>query len=71
MAFCLIMPGTIRGAGFHGREDVDQAGLITPLSNDSLDPVFLTKGFVATDELDLYAASMASCSAWSRNSFNK
>lgn len=33
---------------------MDQAGIITPLSDDGLDPVFFTKGFVAPDELNLY-----------------
>jgi hypothetical protein len=32
---------------------MDQAGVITPLSDDGLDPVFFTKGFVAPDELNL------------------
>jgi len=53
MAFFLVVPGTIGGAGFHGREDMDQAGMITPLSDDGLDPVFFTKGLVAADELNL------------------
>lgn len=54
MAFLLVVPGVIGSAGFHGREDMDQAGIITPLSDDGLDPVFFTKGFVAPDELNLY-----------------
>ena len=53
MAFFLVMPGAISGAGFHGREDMDQAGMITPSSDDGLDPVFFTKGFMAPDVLNL------------------
>ena len=30
-----------------------QAGVITTISDDSLDPILLTKGLVAADELDL------------------
>jgi len=56
MAFFLVMPGSISGTGFHGREDVDQAGMIAPFRYHGLDPVFLTKGLVATDELDLNAS---------------
>ena len=55
MAFFLVVPGAIGSAGFHGREDMDQAGMITPLSDDGLDPVFFTKGFVAPNELNLDA----------------
>ena len=49
------MPGSVGGAGFHGGEDVDQPGMIAPLCDDALDPVFLTKGLVAANELDLNA----------------
>ena len=55
MAFFLVMPGAISGAGFHGREDVDQPGMIATPRYDGLDPVLLAKGLVATDELDLNA----------------
>ena len=55
MALFLVMPGAIGGAGFHGGEDVDQPGMITPFSNDRLDPVFFAKGLVAADEFDLDA----------------
>ena len=55
MALFLVMPGAISGASFHGREDVDQPGMIAPFGDDGFDPVFLTKGLVATDELDLNA----------------
>jgi len=34
---------------------MNQAGMIAPFSDDGLYPVFLTKGLVATDELDLNA----------------
>ncbi len=53
MTFFLIMPGSVGSAGFHGGEDVDQPGMIAPLCDDALDPIFLTKGLVAADELDL------------------
>jgi hypothetical protein len=55
MAFTLVIPGAIRSAGFHGREDMDQAGVITPFGKDRLDSVFLAKGVVATNKLDLNA----------------
>jgi len=36
MAFFLVMPGAISGAGFHGREDMNQTGMIAPFSDDGL-----------------------------------
>jgi hypothetical protein len=35
---------------------MDEAGMLTPLSDNGLDPVFFTKGFVAPDELNLDAS---------------
>ena len=55
MALFLVMPGAIGGKRLHGREDVDQAGMIVPFGDDGLDPILLAKGLVATDELDLNA----------------
>jgi len=55
MFFLLVIPGAISGAGLHGGENMNQAGMIASLGNDGLDPVFLTKGLVAPDELDLNA----------------
>ena len=51
VAGLLVMPGAIGGTGLHGREDMDQAGMITALGEDGLDTVFFAKGLVATDEL--------------------
>ena len=53
MAFVLVMPGAISGAGFHGGEDVNEPGMIATFGNDRLDPVFFAKGLVAPDKLDL------------------
>ena len=55
MTIVLVVPGAIGGAEFHDREDMDQARMITPLSDDGLDSLFFTKGFVAMDELNLDA----------------
>jgi hypothetical protein len=52
MTFLLIMPGSKRRARLYGGEDMHQAWVIAPLSQDGLNPVFLTKGLVAKDELD-------------------
>jgi hypothetical protein len=48
----LVVPGPERGAGFHRREDMDQAGVITALGDDCFDALFLTE-VVAPDKLDL------------------
>lgn len=53
MAFYLVMPRSIGGTGFHGREDMDQTGVISPLGDERLDPVLFTKRLVAADGLDL------------------
>lgn len=47
----LVVPGPERGAGFHGREDVHQAGMISALSQDRLDAGFLAE-VLALDEVD-------------------
>jgi len=50
-----LMPGTKRGAGFHGWEDANQYGMVTSLGMDGLDAFFLVKGHVLADEPDLEA----------------
>lgn len=52
LASGLVMPGPERGAGFHRREYVDQARVITMPGDDCFDALFLTE-VVAPDELDL------------------
>ena len=47
----LVVPGLERGTGFHRREDVDQARVITALGDDRLDSLLLPE-VVAPDELD-------------------
>ena len=51
LATGLVVPGLERGTGFHRREDVDQAGVITALGDDRLDSLLLPE-VVAPDELD-------------------
>jgi hypothetical protein len=47
----LVMPGRKTGAGFHGRKDVDQTGMVSSLGQDLLNPLFLSKVLFA-DEID-------------------
>ena len=49
----LVVPGAIGGAGFHGREDVHQSGVMAALGEDRLHPILLTERFELADELDL------------------
>ena len=49
------MPGGEGWAGLHGRENVDQARLITPLLEDGANAVFLAEGPDRANELDLQA----------------
>ena len=51
----LVMPGGEGGTWLHGREDVDEAGLITSLLEDSPNAIFLAEGMDRPDELDLQA----------------
>ena len=51
LATGLVVPGLERGALFHGREDVDQTGMVTAPGDDRLDALLLTE-VVAPDELD-------------------
>lgn len=55
MVGALIMPGTKRRAGFHGREDVDQAGVIAALVDNGLDSRFFAECLMPSDELDRQA----------------
>ncbi len=48
-----VVPGTVGRTGLHGREHMHQAGVLTPLGEDLLDPRLLTKGLETTDELNL------------------
>ena len=63
-----VMPGTKRGAGFHGREDVHQPRMLTALGKDGLDAFFLAKRLEPADELDLEAGLCGKRSACWRNS---
>jgi hypothetical protein len=47
----LVMPGRKAGAGFHGRKDVDQTGMVSSLGQNLLNPLFLSKVLFA-DEID-------------------
>ena len=49
----LVMPGLISRAGFHGREDMNRAGLFATLFDDVLDPGLFTERIELTNELDL------------------
>ena len=49
----LVVPGLVRGAGLHGREDVHEAGVIAALGQHLLDAVLLS-GCGAAHELDLH-----------------
>src|SRR3990170_1033439 len=51
----LVVPGSECRAGLHSREDVDQAGLITSLLEDSPNAVFLAESSDRANELDLQA----------------
>ena len=55
----LVVPGLERGAGFHGREYVNQTGMVTPLGEDGLDPLFFAEGLVVADKLDFQACPMS------------
>ncbi len=49
----LIVPGSVRRTGFHGREDMHQSGVIASLSDNRLDALLLAKGLIAPDEFDV------------------
>ncbi len=48
----LVVPGLVGGAGFHRREDVDQAGVLAPGGEELLDPLLLPEILGAPHELD-------------------
>ena len=48
----LVVPGLVGGAGFHGGEDMHQAGVVSPLLDDFPDAVFLAEGLGLADVLD-------------------
>src|SRR4030042_7207654 len=50
-----VMPWFVTGTGFHGRENVHQAGMTATLFQNRLNTVFLAKSFYFTNELDLNA----------------
>src|SRR5262245_19403896 len=47
----LVVPGPVRGAGCHGREDVDQARMLPARGQDGLDAGFLSE-LLPLNELD-------------------
>ena len=47
-----VVPSVIRRTVFHGREDMDPAGMTAPFLEDLLDPLFFTKVFVRANESD-------------------
>ena len=49
----LVVPRLIRRAGLHGREDVDQTGVVSAFGEDLFDPRFLAERLELADELDL------------------
>jgi hypothetical protein len=51
LASLLVVPGAVGGTGLHGRQDVDEAGMATPLDEHLLDTLLFTKLGLA-DELD-------------------
>lgn len=48
----LVVPGLVRRARFHGRKDMDQAGVCSALFNDLFNALIFPK-VLATDEFDL------------------
>ncbi len=57
----LIVPGLEGRARFHGREDVDDAGMVASLGEDFLDPLFLAEILLLADELDLQTMLGGEC----------
>ena len=55
LARLLVVPGPVGRTGFHRREDMDQAGMLAPLTKDLLDPAFLAEIALPFDVLDLQA----------------
>ena len=53
LAGFLVMPGLIRRAGFHGREDMHEPRVGAAMPENGLDPIFLPKAFQFADKLDL------------------
>ena len=49
----LVVPGLEGGAGFHGREDVDDAGVLAALGKDFLDAIVFAEVLLA-DEFNLH-----------------
>jgi hypothetical protein len=51
----LVMPGLIRGARFHGRENMDEPGMPPALVENGLEAIFFPELFQFADKLDLKA----------------
>ena len=52
-----VMPGLEGRVRFHGREDVDQTGVIAALGKEFLDPILFAECLELTNKLDVQGQS--------------